>query len=92
MYGPEHYREAERLLILGHNMKDQLREQQGQARADFIIARAQVHATLSLAAATVEHRDTFAGADGSSTTYIATDTAWNQAFADDHKGEGEVGE
>lgn len=50
MTGPEHYREAERLVALAHDMADQ----KHQERADFIIARAQVHATLALAAATID--------------------------------------
>jgi hypothetical protein len=48
MTGPEHYKEAERLLPLAHDLADQGH----QVRADFIVARAQVHATLALAAAT----------------------------------------
>lgn len=47
MTGPEHYCEAEKLLRLanqGHN--------QGNANEDRMVAQAQVHATLALAAAT----------------------------------------
>lgn len=50
MTGPEHYREAERLLVLAHNLADQGH----QDRADFILARAQIHAGLASTAATVE--------------------------------------
>lgn len=48
MNGPQHYREAERLLPIAHDLADQGK----QVRADFIVARAQVHATLAHAAAT----------------------------------------
>lgn len=49
MNGPQHYRESERLLPIAHDLADQGQ----QVRADFIVARAQVHATLALVAATV---------------------------------------
>jgi hypothetical protein len=50
MTGPEHYREAERLLAESqtiHRPNDE-----GHCEADRTIAEAQVHATLALAAAT----------------------------------------
>ena len=46
MTGPEHYREAERLLDLTFDRYDTIEE-----RAE-VAARAQAHATLALAAAT----------------------------------------
>ncbi|MGY1500843.1 hypothetical protein ACW4TU_30400 [Streptomyces sp. QTS52] len=50
MTGPEHYREAERLLKESHTI---LRpHEEGPCEADRTIAEAQVHATLALAAAT----------------------------------------
>lgn len=50
MTGPEHYREAERLLVESHA---ELRPyDEGPCEADRTIAEAQVHATLALAAAT----------------------------------------
>ncbi|WP_318202911.1 hypothetical protein [Streptomyces sp. SCL15-4] len=50
MTGPEHYREAERLLAMS---RDILRpNDDGHCEADRIIAEAQVHATLALTAAT----------------------------------------
>lgn len=63
MTGPEHYREAERLerqaeIQYGDSWSDELHPQW-----TFTIQRAQVHATLALAAATIEtklvgtHRD-----------------------------------
>ncbi len=68
MNGPEHYKEAERLTNLAHDMADQ----DDQVRADFIVARAQVHATLALAAATVDVGMTY---DGS----IGDEQAWAEA-------------
>lgn len=57
MNGPQHYREAERLLSVAHDLADQ----DYQVRADFIVARAQVHATLALAAASVQNDTIDAG-------------------------------
>lgn len=59
MNGPQHYREAERLLPIAHDLADQGK----QVRADFIVARAQVHATLALAAASVQNDTVDFGAD-----------------------------
>jgi predicted HicB family RNase H-like nuclease len=50
MNGPEHYREAERLLEQAEiDARDPMRKYQEDAN---VIAAAQVHATLALAAAT----------------------------------------
>ncbi|NUS76669.1 MAG: hypothetical protein HOV70_10780 [Streptomyces sp.] len=50
MTGPEHYREAERLIAESHAI---LRpHDEGPCEADRSLAEAQVHATLALAAAT----------------------------------------
>ena len=49
MNGPEHYKEAERLLEHGPHY-GRMTTEQWRAR----VAEAQVHATLALAAATVE--------------------------------------
>ncbi|WP_329308407.1 hypothetical protein [Streptomyces microflavus] len=50
MTGPEHYREAERLI---ETAADILRpHDEGPCEADRVLAAAQVHATLALAAAT----------------------------------------
>lgn len=50
MTGPEHYREAERLMA---ESDDVLRpHDEGPCEADRMLAAAQVHATLALAAAT----------------------------------------
>jgi hypothetical protein len=50
MNGPDHYREAERLLA---ESRTELRpNDEGHCEADRTIAEAQVHATLALAAAT----------------------------------------
>ncbi|MFE2353418.1 hypothetical protein [Streptomyces parvulus] len=51
MTGPEHYREAERLLELASSSKETTYEGDNP-EADRDIAAAQVHATLALAAAT----------------------------------------
>lgn len=55
MNGPEHYREAERLLSLGPG----------------VLAAAQVHATLALAAATIEA--------ASASIYREVAPAWTEA-------------
>ena len=65
MNGPQHYREAERLLPIAHDLADQGQ----QVRADFIVARAQVHATLAAAATSltpvsVQHSQQNGGAWG----------------------------
>lgn len=56
MNGPEHYVEAERLMSQAHDMEDQADSDLDpigvQRRVDFIMDRAQVHATLALTAAT----------------------------------------
>jgi hypothetical protein len=52
--GPEHYREAERLIAL----VDKFTELEKNKSVPLMQAQAQVHATLSLAAATaLSHRD-----------------------------------
>ncbi|MFE0808160.1 hypothetical protein ACFW34_11840 [Streptomyces sp. NPDC058848] len=51
MTGPEHYREAERLLAVAAS-SDQTTYEGANPEADRTIAEAQVHATLALAAAT----------------------------------------
>ncbi|MFD6970719.1 hypothetical protein [Streptomyces sp. NPDC059949] len=51
MTGPEHYREAELLLATAHDGNDTTFEGHNP-EADREIAKAQVHATLALAAAT----------------------------------------
>lgn len=48
MNGPQHYREAERDIDRANN------ESIADGFAQFLIARAQVHATLALAAATMD--------------------------------------
>lgn len=59
--GPEHYREAERLLTEAHNAAQRVLPVMA-ARADAagvyanVMARAQVHATLALAAAVAANR------------------------------------
>ena len=50
MTGPEHYREAERLLELADNVGPDAE----------IYAEAQIHATLALAAATADQPSTYA--------------------------------
>jgi hypothetical protein len=73
--GPEHYREAERLLALTFSTDEAgtVRLDQPLLTAPIITALAQVHATLSLAAATALHA---AG------LYIDPDTrkAWRTAI------------
>lgn len=58
MNGAQHYRYAEKLLERAHNLRDQadwgIAGDRERDRADSMVARAQVHATLAQAAATVE--------------------------------------
>jgi hypothetical protein len=75
MNGPEHYREAERLLnvaMAGSRV----------TQADPVnLAAAQVHATLALAAATAASRTTWANpADNFSATYPDGD-GWPEAIS-----------
>lgn len=53
MTGPEHYREAERLLA--ESRTEPRPNDEGHCEADRTIIEAQVHATLALAAATAGH-------------------------------------
>ena len=54
MSGPKHYREAERLLALAdERVSHEWQYQSGEQKAD-VLAAAQVHATLALAAATID--------------------------------------
>lgn len=48
MGGPEHYRRAEALLDQAHGADN------SEGYADYLVAKAQVHATLALAAATAQ--------------------------------------
>lgn len=50
MTGPEHYREAERLITESYGIIRP--NDEGPCEADRLLAEAQVHATLALAAAT----------------------------------------
>lgn len=56
MSGPEHYREAER--ILDEDLVDAAEQQIKPEGAAVIVAQAQVHATLALAAATAADQAT----------------------------------
>jgi hypothetical protein len=51
--GPAHYAEAEKLMARAHDMEDQ-KGINYERRVDFIMRRAGVHATLALAAATID--------------------------------------
>lgn len=54
MTGPEHYKEAERLLAnADRDVSENWPASTGERKSD-VIAAAQVHATLALTAATVE--------------------------------------
>ena len=70
MTGPEHYREAERLLTESQTITRP--NDEGPCEADRMIAEAQAHATLALAAATA------LGATGSGMD-LADYKAWDQA-------------
>ena len=59
MTGPEHYKEAERLLggvdeVLNHAQRRGSNGATAAAAIENIVSQAQVHATLALTAATVE--------------------------------------
>lgn len=68
MTGPEHYREAERRLTMAWE------EDSTQKRSMQLVAEAQVHATLALAAAT---------AHGTVPTTEADRRSWHLAIGDD---------
>jgi hypothetical protein len=53
MNGPEHYAEAERLAVKARSLGGGDTYNSVQVRPQVILAEAQVHATLALAAATV---------------------------------------
>lgn len=74
MTGPEHYREAERLIFESAAV---LRpNDEGHCEADRMLAEAQVHATLALVAATAMH----AAVDGSEPGMGGPEyAAWYQA-------------
>lgn len=76
MSGPQHYAEAERLLSFA--MLDDTYVDTGNA-GEATLAAAQVHATLALAAATIEVADITAGAAGVSAG--PNTAAWNKAVA-----------
>lgn len=78
MNGPEHYREAERLLDRAENVIPD--DEPAQAA---VAARAQVHATLALAAATAE-LDAY-NVDGQAATGRRADAgkAWRDAIKPD---------
>ena len=59
MTGPEHYQEAERLLAFASSPAAS-----GNVEADQALKAAQVHATLALAAATMDAADAESGARG----------------------------
>lgn len=69
MTGPEHYREAERLLGRGINCG--FGEEPDAAQVAYLAA-AQVHATLALAAATATHPS------GTGAVTISTDELWQE--------------
>jgi hypothetical protein len=60
MTGPEHYREAERLIVQANAaLRDQGTESQAKMLAHRMLTdQAQVHATLALAAATAQQVET----------------------------------
>lgn len=64
MNGPEHYREAERRLAQAHEVEGEF--------ADYLMAKAQVHATLALAAATAATQATAYDGD----EYSARSRGW----------------
>jgi hypothetical protein len=72
--GPEHYREAEKDIDRANQ------ESIADGFAAFIIARAQVHATLALAAATVDAARTTTYTPGTDAVdaYPSNDEAWNE--------------
>lgn len=90
--GPAHYKEAERLLAAMGGLRDQIKDLVGESRNATeaaslaampmqVIAEAQVHATLALAAATAE-LDADEGPGGGSATGRdgLRGRAWTDAF------------
>lgn len=76
MNGPEHYAEAERLAAqVADTVSPNYATQAGENKAD-VLAAAQVHATLALAAATAASRTAWANPDDNYTaTYLDGDWA-----------------
>ncbi|MFE2019846.1 hypothetical protein ACFW9O_17600 [Streptomyces sp. NPDC059499] len=68
MTGPEHYREAERRLLMAWE------EDSPQERSTQLVAEAQVHATLALAAATALN-------DAEEGMPLSVSRAWKSAAA-----------
>ena len=70
MTGPEHYREAERLLLVAdRDVSENWAVTTGEQKAD-VLATAQVHATLALAAATALPADYYGPDDADSTAWM----------------------
>lgn len=85
MNGPEHYREAERLLTLLADPSKipgltSTNLATGRGVLDLIGMQAQTHATLALAAATAGHRTTW-GDPGGNTTSTYVEGEWAEVFA-----------
>jgi len=80
MTGPEHYKEAERLIELAESVDWQDGDPDRPNKAEYAqtaLAEAQVHATLALAAATAE--PIAQGYDGPDDTTIPM--AWSKAIS-----------
>jgi hypothetical protein len=81
--GPEHYREAERLLAQSH-VPASKRAKTGWCTADELVAAAQAHATLALVAATAQAGDLTGNmvrvVDGDGTRELWEPCAWDQAI------------
>jgi hypothetical protein len=71
MTGPEHYREAERRLLMAWE------DDSTQERSTQLVAEAHVHATLALAAATATQTDVAAMAADINHRYV---DAWNDVI------------
>ncbi|MFF7829771.1 hypothetical protein ACFZCM_31600 [Streptomyces rochei] len=83
MTGPEHYREAERLLSVATS-SDQTTYEGENPEADRTIAEAQVHATLALAAATALIDET------PRSDCFSNYKAWQDVAGSEYQGPGEA--
>lgn len=72
MNGPEHYRQAEALTDQAHTVDPDF--------AVYLVAKAQVHATLALAAATATDRTAYVH-EGFTATFIDDSSAWGEAIS-----------
>lgn len=81
MTGPEHYVEAERLLLqVADVVSLNYSAQTGEQKAD-VLSAAQVHATLALTAATAESRYSYVDESRNTTESHVGGTGWSEVLS-----------